>query len=98
MPWGGYPCPVQRPRVWGTWGSSAAGPGGLGSLGAAVVGPGPLLLGRMSPSLAALLGGQDPQAWFFAPGGMGSEALGVGARVWALGLVAHGPGNKGMGI
>ena len=59
-------------------------------MGAAVVGPGPLLLGRASPSLAAGLGDQDPQAWFFAPVGMGSEALGKGARVWALGPVRMG--------
>ena len=48
------------------------------------MGPGPLLLGRVSASLATGLGGQDPQAWLFAPGGMGSEALGAGARAWAL--------------
>ena len=43
-----------------------------------VMGPGPLLLGRVSASLATGLGSQDPQAWLFAPGGMGSEALGGG--------------------
>ena len=54
--------------------------------------PRPLLLGRVSASLATGLGSQDPQVWLFAPGGMGSEALG------GMGSEAHGPGNECMGI
>ena len=62
------------------------------------MGPGHLLLGRVSASLATGLGSQDPQAWLFAPGGMGSEALGGGCCGMGSEAWAHGPGNEGMGI
>ena len=69
------PCPEIgiQPQS-STRGSRTVGPESLGSLGAAVLGLGPLLLGQVSGSLAKGLGSQDPQAWLFAPGDMGSEA------------------------
>ena len=64
---------------------------------AAVMGPGPLLLGRVSGSLAMGLGSRDPGAWLFEPGGTGSKAL--GARSWGMRSEAwgHGSGHEGKG-
>ena len=61
------------------------------------MGPWPLLLGRVSGSLAMGLGSRDPGAWLFEPGhglpeDLGATGWGMGSEAWG-----HGPGHGGMG-